>query len=202
MRPVMLYTLAVAMLPLAAVTPPGLRAQSRTAHIRQCARLDTLFGRLWRSHPSLVRVRWRGDTMAVRAPLRTASWETTSSRLVGTDAIALVPGGEARSDTARIELTLRFLDSIYRAPEQAPLELVIDDTLRAQFPTPLVDNPVAVKARGVPLVVKVLLTPAQSFALARAGKVTGTMGPFPFYLFSWELWDVNAAYRATVCGIE
>lgn len=198
---VLLPVLTVSLMGGQLATPPGLVAQVQTMHIRNCSRADTLFGRLWRSHPTRVRLAWRGDTAAISPPVRTVSWATTSSRLVGTEAVALLPRRDMPSDSTRIELNLRFLDSIVRAPEQALLDLQIGDSLRVQVTGPRVDYPM-VKASGIPVVVTAVLTPEQSLALARASKVTGTMGPYPFYLYRWELWDINAIYRATVCGVE
>ena len=48
----------------------------------------------------------------------------------------------------------------------------------------------------------VLLTAEQSLTLARAHNLRGTMGPFPFFLYGWEVWDINALFRAGFCGIR
>ncbi len=193
----------------AAVRPPSLHGQTheqvvwRQAHVSRCAKADTLFGRQWRSNARLIRVGYdqKGDTTAIGTMVRTGSWETTSSRLVGTEAVIRVPGREVKADSARIEWTLRFLDTLYRSPAQAHIKLQVDGS-PMELEEPQVDYPEGVPARGVPVVVTVLLTPSQSFALAHAGEVKGTMGPYDFDLFRWELWDLNAIYRATVCGID
>jgi len=206
----LLVALAAPLLGFPTLSIPRVHAQVhetvvwRNGDVRRCPLADSLFGRLWRSHARMIRVGYSGrsDTTAVGTPVRTVSWETTSSRLVGTEAVIRVRGREAKADSARIELTLRFLDSIYRAPAQAHVVLVLDDSLRTELEEPQVDYPEGVQAHGVPVVVTVLLTPTQSFAVARAQQVKGTMGPYPFELFGWELWDINAIYRATVCGVE
>jgi hypothetical protein len=192
-----------------ALAPPSTLAQApgaveqRKAHIRRCARADTLFGRLWRSHASLVTYAYAAarDRGEVRPPVRTASWETTSSRLVGTGAVIRFRGRDPKGDSARVELDLRFLDTLYRAPEQATVDLTLDDSVHLVLQNPHVDYP-DVRVRGVPVVVTVVLTPSQSYELARAKKVTGVMGGYPFFLYDWEIWDINAIYRATVCGLE
>jgi hypothetical protein len=209
-RILLVAALVAAALGLGTLAPPRAHAQApemlvwHRGDVRRCARADSLFGRLWRSHASLVRVGYTGrsDTTAIGTPVRTVSWETTSSRLVGTEAIARVRGRDAKADSAQIELTLRFLDSLYRAPAQAHVTLQIDDAAPVELSEPQVDYPEGIRASGVPVVVTVLLTPGQSFALARAQQVKGTMGPYPFAYFAWELWDINAIYRATVCGVE
>ena len=209
MKPVTLIVALAPILALQAVAASGVRAQMRdqvawqAGHIRRCAKADTLFGRMWRSHSTVVRVGYSAllDSTAIGAPARTGSWETTSSRLVGTEAIIRVAGRDPKVDSARVEITFRFLDSIYRSPAQATLNLAVDDAVM-EIREPQVDYPEGIRARGIPVVVTALFTPAQSFALARARTIKGTMGPFPFELFSWELWDINAIYRATVCGVE
>lgn len=211
MRPIALLS-ALAVLQLGSLTlgPVGLRGQVREpppwrlVHVARCARADTLFGRMWRSHSVRVRAGYESktDSTWIATPVRTASWETTSSNLVGTEAAIRVPGREPKSDSARVELTLRFLDTLYRSPAQARVALQLDDSVHLDLAEPTVDYPEGVKARGVPIVVTVMLTPAQSFALARANGLKGTMGPYPFELYAFELWDINAIYRATVCGLE
>ena len=192
-----------------AVMPRGAVAQARDtqwreARVRRCPRADTLFGRFWRSHPSPVRYGYspQTDTTFIRTVTRTASWQVSSSNLVGSESEIRVIGRNPQVDSAQIALTLRFVDSTYRSPEQAHVDLRIDDTVHVEILEPQVDYPMVAGVRGVPLTVKFLLTAAQSFALARAHEVRGTMGPYPFYLFDWELWDINSVYRTTVCGIE
>jgi hypothetical protein len=193
-----------------AVAPPPAHGQVReqvvwrTGHIRRCPQADALFGRLWRSHGTTVRLYYSAarDTTSIRPPVRTASWATTSSRLVGTEPVIRVRGRDPRGDSARIEVALRFLDTLYRAPEQATIDLVIDDSVHLSLQDPKVDYPSDVVARGIPLVVTVLLTPRESFELARANKVAGSMGGYPFFFYGWEIWDINAIYRATVCGLD
>jgi hypothetical protein len=211
MKPLSLLTaLTVALLGGHAAAAPGARAQARdtvqwkVTGVRYCARADSLFGRFWRSHASSVRVGYSRarDVTTVRTPDRKVSWQAGASRLVGTEAIIEVPGRDARTDSARIELYLRFVDSIYRTSEQAHLDLQVDDSTHLDFPQPQVDYPMGARITGVPLVVTVSLTPAQSFALARAREVKGTMGPFAFMFYDWELWDINAVYRGSVCGVS
>jgi hypothetical protein len=171
---------------------------------RRCSRADTLFGRFWRSHASIIRVFYseRTNTTSLRTPDRGLSWEPGSTRLVRVEPVIRIPGRLQREDSAEIELALSFADSIYRSPEQAPLELVINDTLHLRWEQPQVEYPMATARRGIPLIVTVNLNKEQSLALARARWLTGTMGPFPFSLKDWELWEINAIYRASFCGIE
>ncbi len=211
MKPFVLASALIALqLGSATVRAPGLLGQShepvpwRQAHVARCARADTLFGRMWRSHSRTIRTGYaqRGDSTAIATMVRTASWETTSSNLVGTEAAIRVPGRSAKVDSAQLELTLRFIDTLFRAPAQAHVALLVDDSVHLDLAEPQVDYPDDVKVHGVPVVVTVLLTPSQSFAVARANKVSGTMGPYPWELYAFELWDINAIYRATVCGLE
>ncbi len=209
MRPLYLFALAMPLLGLHAVTPPRARAQGvaeqwRLTGVVRCPRADTLFGRYWRSHAPAIRVRYSAvrDTTSLATRGRTSSWQIGSSRLAGTDAVIELPGREPKSDSARIELTLRFVDSIYRTSEQARLDLKIDDTVHLVIVAPRVDYATGVKVEGVPLIVSMLLTPEQSLMLARGHVVKGTMGPFPFFLFDWEMWDINAIYRASFCGSD
>ena len=212
MRPVsLLAALTVPLLGVQAVMPPSVQAQARNVvqwrmmAVNRCARADSLFGRLWRSHPSGVRVSYSParDTTAIRTRLRTASWEvSTSSQLVGTEAGIELPGQLRQADSARIELSLRFVDSIYRAPEQVQLVLHVEGSTQMEILEPRVDYAVGVNVRGVPLVVTALLTPEQSLAVARAAEVRGSMGPYPFFLYRFEMWDINAIYRASICGVN
>lgn len=210
MKPVLLLSTIIPVLCFPAVAPRSMEAQGndvvqwREMRVRRCPRADTLFGRFWRSHPSPVTVGYsqRRDTTTLRMHVRTVSWQTTSSRLVGTGAEIRLPGRDAQADSARIALSLRFVDSTYRSPEQAPVDIRIDDSVLVEIREPLVDYPMDTRVSGVALIVTFLLSPEQSRALAGAREVRGTMGPYPFYLFDWELWDLNALYRATVCGVE
>jgi hypothetical protein len=211
MRPVtLLAALTLTCLGAQAVTPPAARAQApetvqwRRSGVRRCPRADSLFGRLYRSHRGGVRVGYAKsrDTTMIRTPDRRLSWEMLSSHLVGSEALIRIPGQGQRTDSARILLSLRFVDSIYRTPEQAPLHLQVDDSVHMDIREPQVDYPMGAKIHGIPLVVTVLLTPEQSLALAGAHEVRGTLGPYPFMLYDWELWDINAVYRASFCGID
>ncbi len=211
MKPIVLVSAFLGLqLGSATVRPPALYGQNhervawREGHVGRCARADSLFGRLWRSNARLVRTGYaqRGDSTVIGTMVRTTSWETTSSRLVGTEAAIRVAGRNAKADSARIELTLRFLDTLYRSPAQAHVTLQADDSPVWELEEPQVDYPEGIQTKGVPVVVTVLLNPAQSFAVAHANQVKGTMGPYEWYLFRWELWDINAIYRATVCGLE
>lgn len=211
MRPVsLLAALTVAALGTEAVVPPGAHAQSpepvvwRIMSARRCARADTLFGRYWRSHASIIRVFYsqRRDTTTIRNPDRRLMWEPGATRLVRVETAIRIPGRMQTMDSARIELSLSFADSLYRTSEQAALDLVIDDTAHIRIEAPQVDYPVVTARRGIPLVVTTLLTAEQSFLLARARWLTGSMGPFPFSFKDWELWEVNAIYRASFCGID
>lgn len=210
MRPVsLLAAITVPLLGLQAAWPASVQAQVydtdqwRVSSVRLCPRADSLFGRLYRSHQTRVRVSYSRprDTTTIRTLVRTGSWETTSSRLVGTEIAVRIPGRERPADSARIELSFRFLDSLYRSPDQARLDLQVDDSAHIVVEEPQIDYPTGVNARGVALVVTVLLTPEQSLALVRAREVRGTMGPYPFFFYSWELWDINAVYRASLCGV-
>jgi len=211
MRPMSLVAaLAVAAVGSQAVLPPGALAQApepvvwRVMSARRCARSDTLFGRYWRSHASIIRVFYsqRRDTTTIRTPDRGLMWEPGATRLVRVETAIRIPGRMRTVDSAQIELSLSFADSLYRTSEQAPLELVIDDTVHIRIEAPQVDYPVVTARRGIPLVVTALLSKEQSLALARARWLTGTMGPFPFSFKDWEIWEINAIYRASFCGIE
>jgi hypothetical protein len=211
MRPAsLLAAVTAALLGGQAVGPPDLGAQApeavqwRIMSARRCARADSLFGRYWRSHASIIRVFYsqQRDTTTIRTPDRRLMWEPGATRLVRVETAIRIPGRMQTVDSARIELSLSFADSMYRAPEQAALDLLIDDTLHIQVQEPQVDYPMVVARRGIPLVVTTLLTKEQSLALARARWLTGTMGPFRFSLKDWELWEINAIYRASFCGIE
>jgi hypothetical protein len=211
MRPVsLLAAFTLPLLGLQAVMPPSVQAQARGAAqwrvmtVRRCARADTLFGRLWRSHSSIVRVGYSPgrDTTTIRTPDRNLSWEPGSSRLVKTESAVQIPGQLRPADSARIELSLSFVDSIFRTPEQAHLDLQLDDSVRIEIQEPQVEYAMVVSTRGVPLIVTALLSPEQSLALAGAHEVRGTMGPFPFFLRDWELWEINAIYRGSFCGFN
>jgi len=210
MRPASLFaTFTVLLVGLQAALPPGLRAQVvdtdpwRMRSVPPCPRADSLFGRLYRSHQVRVRVSYSRprDTTTIRTRVVTGSWETTSSRLVGSEFAIRIPGQERPTDSARIEMSFRFLDSLYRSPDQARLDLRVDGSVHIVIEEPQIDYPTGVNARGVPLVVTAPLTPEQSLTLARAREVSGTMGPVPFFLYQWELWDINAVYRAAICGV-
>jgi hypothetical protein len=179
-------------------------AQYRVMGARRCPKADSLFGRLWRSHASIIRVRYspNRDTTIIRTPHRSLSWQPGATRLVVSESVIQIPGELRPADSARIELHLGFVDSVYRTPDQARLILQIDDSVQVEVPDPRVDFVMGVKTRGIPLVVTALLTPAQSLALARGHEVKGIMGPFPFSLYSWEMWEINAIYRGSSCGIE
>jgi hypothetical protein len=211
MRPAsLLAAFTVALMGGQAVTPPDVQAQAaeavqwRIMSARRCARADSLFGRYWRSHASIIRVFYsqRRDTTTIRTPDRGLMWEPGSTRLVRVETAIRIPGRMQTVDSAQIELSLSFADSLYRTPEQAALDLVIDDTVHLRIQEPQVDYPIAVSRRGIPLVVTALLTKEQSLVLARARWLTGTMGPLPFSFKDWELWEINAIYRASFCGIE
>jgi hypothetical protein len=210
MRPLPL----LAALTLTLVGPQAVGARRAQAQARQtmewratgalgCARADTLFGRLWRSHSSRVRVAYLSDrdSTMIRTADRRVSWEPVGSRLVGSEAAIEIAGRGQLTDSARVRLSLRFVDSIYRAPEQARVDLQVD-SMQMQIENPEVDYAMGAKVSGIPLVVTVLLTPSQSLALARAREVSGTMGPYPFTLYDWEVWDIAAIYRASFCGVR
>jgi hypothetical protein len=211
MRPRSLLAVStVALLGTQAALPPSGRAQARdpvqwrVTTARYCQKADSVFGTLWRSHPSSVRVGYsrNRDTVILHTPVRATSWEAGGSRLVNTEAVIRAAGSLPMADSARIELSLSFLDSLFRSPEQARFDILLDDSVRLELPDPAVDYPLGRTARGVPLVVTVLLTAEQSLTLARAHNLRGTMGPFPFFLYGWEVWDINALYRASFCGIR
>jgi hypothetical protein len=211
MRPLsLLAALTVPFLALETVQAPGALAQARdtvqwkVTGVRYCSRADSLFGRFWRSHSSSVRTGYsrERDVTTIRTPDRKLSWQMGASRLVGSEAIIQVHGRDARTDSARIELYLRFVDSIYRSAEQAHVDLQVDDSVHMQFVEPQVDYPMGARISGIPLVVTITLTPEQSLALARAREVKGSMGPYSFILYDWEVWDINAVYRGTVCGVS
>jgi hypothetical protein len=211
MRPVsLIVALTIPLLGALSVAAPRARAQARdtvnwrTMGARRCARADTLFGRLWRSHQSIVQVRYSpgGDTTSIRTPHRNLSWQPISSRLVASESVVRIPGQLRTVDSARIELHLGFVDSIYRTPEQSHLSFQIDDSVHFEIDQPQVEYLMGVKTHGIPLLVTALLTPEQSLALARAREVKGTMGPFPFLMYSFELWEINTIYRASFCGVE
>ncbi len=188
-----------------AQVPPSALWQVRAVR-RPCPRADSLFGRFWRSHASAIRVRYstQEDSTTLRTPDRQVSWQQAgSSHLVGTEAVIRLPGQQPRSDSARIKMAFRFVDSIYRSAEQAHITLLIDDAAPTELPEPEVDYVAGPNPRDVRLVVTVLMTPEQSLALARLPRsVKGKMGPYDFFLYDWELWDINSIYRASFCGIE
>jgi hypothetical protein len=209
--PTLLAALTVPFIGLCTGAPRRARAQVDTVRWRvtaaiRCSQADSLFGRYWRSHASSIRVGYsrRRDVTTLKTPDRHVSWQQSgSSRLVGTEAVIRVPGQQARLDSARIELTMRFIDSTYRSPAQANLTFVIDDSVRIEIPEPEVEYVTGPQVRGIGLLLTVPLTPEQSRALARLPRqVTGTMGPIPFFLYDWELWDLNSVYRGSVCGVE
>ena len=211
MRPIAPIAAATAALLTAlAAAPPAAGAQGsevvrwRVMSARRRARADTLFGRFWRSHASIIRVFYseRTNTTSLRTPDRGLSWEPGSTRLVRVEPVIRIAGRHQTVDSAELELTLSFADSIYRTPGQAALELVINDTLHMPWAEPQVDYPMATARRGIPLIVTVTLTRDQSLALAGARWLTGTTGPFPFSLKNWKLWEIKAIYRASFCGIE
>lgn len=211
MRPISLLAVSTfAFLGAQAALPPSGRAQARApvqwrvTAARFCVKADSVFGTLWRSHPSTVRVGYSRDrdTVILHTPVRSTSWEAGGSRLVNTEAVIRAAGSLPMADSARIELSLSFLDSLFRSPEQAHLDIQLDDSVRLELPEPTVDYPLGRTAHGVPIVVTVQLTAAQSLALARARNLRGAMGPFPFFLYGWEVWDINALYRASFCGIR
>ncbi len=211
MRPIfLLAAFTVPLLGVQAVLPPSVPAQApetvqwRVMGARRCARADSLFGRLWRSHASIVRVSYsrQRDTTTIQTPHRNLSWMQGSTPLKATESAIRIPGQLRPADSARIALSLGFVDSVYRSPEQAQLDFLLDGSVHLQIQEPHIDYLMGVKSHGIPLVVSALLTPEQSLALARAHDVKGTMGPYPFVIFDWELWEINAIYRASFCGIE
>jgi hypothetical protein len=211
MRPIsLLATATILLLGSQTVSPPAVHALApaaagwRVMTVRRCARADTLFGRYWRSHASIVRVGYSPgrDTTTVRTPDRNLAWDPGSSRLVKTESAVNIPGQLRPADSARIELSLSFVDSIFRTPEQATLTLQLDDSVHSDIEAPQVDYATVARVRGVPLIVTVLLSPEHSLALAGAHEVRGTMGPHPFFLRDWELWEINAVYRGSVCGFN
>ena len=174
----------------------------RVGHIVRCARADTMFGYHWRSHNTVLRIALMGDSMLLRTQDRRLPWRRSGSgRLVGTEGLIRLAGHEARSPSPAIEVSIKLLDEIFRASEQARVELIID-TLHAVFEQPTVAYPNIASTDGIPIVVSFALDPVQSLALASAHEVRGTVGPHEFFLYDWELWDLNALYRATVCGLE
>ncbi len=174
--------------------------------VRRCAAADSLFGRFWRSHASAIRASYSRsrDMTTLWNPDRQVGWrQAGSSRLVGSEARIRVSGRQPHTDSARIELTLRFIDTVYRAPEQARLTFQIDDSVHFEIAEPQVDYVTVNGVTGIPLKLMVLLTPEQSLALASLPRsVKGTMGPYSFFLYDWELWDINSVYRGALCGIE
>jgi hypothetical protein len=211
MKPLsLLAAFTIPLLGVQAGMPSSVRAQApdtvqwRVMGVHWCARADTLFGRQWRSHASIIRVSYsrRRDTTTITTPHRNLSWQQGSSRLKASESAIRLPGQLRPADSARIQLSLGFVDSIYRTPEQAQLDLFFDDSVHFQIQEPHIDYVMGVKSPGIPLVVTALLTPEQSLALARAHTVRGTMGPIPFVLFDWELWEINAIYRGSFCGVE
>jgi len=214
MRPLsLLAAIAVPLLGAEAVMPVRVQAQVpealqwRERGVRRpCPRADSLFGRFWRSHASAIRVRYspQQDSITLRTPDRQVSWQQAgSSHLVGTEAIIRVPGQQPHSDSARIKMAFRFIDSIYRAPEQSHITLQVDDSAPMELPEPEVDYVPGPNPREIRLALTVLLTPEQSLALARLPRsVKGMMGPYPFIFYDWELWDINSIYRASFCGLD
>ena len=211
MRPfTLLAAFVVPLLGTPCAIPRAAHAQSAGAEewrlmgVHRCPRADTLFGRQYRSHASVIRARYEAktDSTAIRTPHRNLSWKAGSTRLKATEATIWLAGRFRTADSARVALTLGFVDSIYRSPDQATLTFTLDDTLHFEVLNPDVNELTGVQADGVPILVTAVLSPDQSLALAKAHDVKGTMGPFTFTLFEWELWEINAIYRGSFCGLE
>ena len=211
MRPfTLLAAFVVPLLGTPCALPGAAHAQSSGAEewrlmgVHRCPRADTLFGRQYRSHASVIRARYEAktDSTAIRTPHRNLSWKAGSTRLKATEATIWLAGRFRTADSARVVLTLGFVDSIYRSPDQATLTFTLDDTLHFEVLNPDVNYVTGVQSDGVPILVTAVLSPDQSLALAGARDAKGTMGPFAFTLFDWELWEINAIYRGSFCGVE
>lgn len=207
-----LAAVAISLIGTQAAAPFEARAQPvdtvrwQVMGVRRCPRADSLFGRYWRSHASSIRAWYsrRRDETTLRTPDRKVSWQKVGpSRLVGTEAFIRVSGRNQTTDSGRIELAMHFVDSIYRSSAQATLDLQIGDTTHLEIRDPQVDYVTGPNVNGIPVIVTYLLTPAQSLAPAGLPReVKGTMGPYPFILYDWELWDINSIYRGSFCGVE
>jgi len=158
---------------------------------------------MWRSKGDRVAVTYwkQSQRTDISAPVRTLSWQTGSSRVVGTRVEVSLPGPPGPADSATLLLTIRLVDSVPRLPEELQTVAVLDKTDTLRLPVPTVLPELGARVEGHPLHLIYALPDTTFRALAGAGSVTGTIGPHKFYLLDWEIHDINTLYRAVRCGV-
>jgi hypothetical protein len=190
---------------LALLAPPlsaQLRSEWSEPGMRTCPAADSAIGKMRKIGRPRVRLLYLPDNDAsvVVTHLRSTSWVVGKSRVVGMEGRIAVPGRPPAEKLA-FEFALMLLDSVQRAPSELPLMLVLNrkDTLRVTDPQvrPYQDQP---KLSGVPLIVRFGLTIDETRRLAAAEEAAGMLGPHPFFLYAWELVDLQAVYRVARCG--
>jgi len=191
---------------LLALLAPPLSAQARSEWsepgMRTCPAADSAIGKMRKIGRPRVRLLYlpEHDASVVVTHLRATSWVVGKSRVVGMEGRIAVPGRPPAEKLA-YEFALMLLDSVQRAPADLPLTLVLDrrDTLLVTDPQvrPYLDQP---KLSGVPLIVRFGLTTDETRRLAAAKEAAGMLGPHPFFLYDWELVDLQAVYRVARCG--
>ena len=176
---------------------------TRMLVVRSCTKADSVVGRVWRSQGQRVWATFwpeppRSELIAVT---RTASWQIGSSRVAGTRAVATVPGPPGPADSAKVILTIRIVDTIPRPGDSLATLLYLDkrDTLALGAPTVLPEGGVRIK--GVPEHLMFDLPWLVFERMVRAGRIDGHIGPHRFFLYDWEIHDLNTLYHGIVCGV-
>jgi hypothetical protein len=194
--------LAALLLSTPPLTAQRTNAELQESRMRTCPAADSAIGKMRKIGRPTVRIFYLPDHDAsmIVTHLRATSWTIGKSRVVGMEGRIPVPGHPPAEKLA-FEFALMLLDSVQRAPSELPLMLVLDrrDTLRASDPQvrPFTDLP---KLNGVPFIVRFGLTTDETRRLAAAKEASGMLGPHTFFLYDWELVDLEAVYRVARCG--
>lgn len=188
--------------PLRAQDPTPLVLRPRT--VRSCREAESLFGRMWRSQVSRIPAYYDrpSNQTILTTPLRSVSWQIGSSRVAGMDLRTQLPGKGVPGTPLSITLSLRLVDTVLRTGSELPVSLMLNDTLPFELHDPDVAAVANVGASGVPQYVSYSLTPEELRTFAGAKKAEGTIGPHRFFFYDWELLDLNAVYRAMLCGVD
>ena len=172
--------------------------------VHSCPAADSVVGRVWRTQGQRVWTTvWREPNPHVElaAMSRTASWQIGTSRVAGVKANTTIPGPPRPVDSASVILTIRLVDSVPRPGDSLATIVVLDkrDTLPLGIPTVLPEGGVRVK--GVPEHLLYALSWVTFQRMVGAKYIDGQIGPHRFFLYEWEIHDLNTLYHAIVCGV-
>lgn len=171
--------------------------------VRTCPKADSLLGHMWRSQGQRVSATFWPDPprSELAAVTRSASWQIGSSRVAGIRATANVSGPPGAADSGKVILTIRLVDTTARPGDSLSTLLFLNDrdTLSLGTPTVLPEAGVRVKGVAEHLLYDLPWSSFQSMVSAR--RVNGQIGPHRFFLYDWEIHDLNTLYRAVVCGV-